>query len=317
MTIAIILPALNEEKTITSTIKAFHKALPKAHIWIVNNDSSDRTYELATKVLKDENISGGVLNEPVKGKGNAMRRAFLEINADIYLVADADETYSALDAHKLIEPIEENRADIVVGNRQADGVYKAINSRQFHNFGNKLVCFLVNYLFSSNLSDIMSGYRAFNKKFVKNYPILVSGFEIETDMTLFALDKRFRMLEVPIRYLNRPLGSFSKLNTFRDGAKVIFTIIRIFKQFKPLVFFGSFAFLFFVMGLITAIPVITDWVLYKYIYHLPLAVLATGIEILALTLLAIALLLDSISTQNKRNFEHQCLRQSLQKNTNL
>lgn len=310
MTIAIILPAFNEEQTVASTINEFHMALPKASIWVINNGSTDKTLQIAKATLKSKKILGGILDEPLKGKGNAIRKAFLEIDASVYIISDADSTYSADDINKFLSPIKNNEADIVVGNRHAGNAYKKTNYRPFHSIGNRFVCFLVNQLFNAKLHDIMSGFRVMSKKFVKNYPILVGGFEIETDMTLYALDRRFRILEFPIQYRDRPKGSFSKLNTFQDGARVILTIIKILKNYRPFMFFGIFALVFFIGGILIAIPVLRDWYLYKYIYHLPLAILATGIELLSLLMLSIALILDSIVTQDKRNFEYNYLRQT-------
>ena len=307
--IAIILPAYNEEKTIEKTILSFHKELPSAAIFVINNNSSDKTYQIASNIiskLKKKTLDKGVvINEFRQGKGNALRRAFLEIDADIYALADADLTYPAPEIFKLLNPILNNEADMVVGNRHANDHYLAQNKRQFHNFGNSLVKSLVNYLFKANLKDIMSGYRAFTRKFVKNYPILVDGFEIETDMTLHALDKRFRIIEVPISYKNRPSGSESKLSTFRDGFKVIRIIFNIFRHFHPMIFFGSLAILFSFLGLVFGFTVVDEFINTGYIKHIPLAILAAALELFAIILFAVALILDSINYQARFNFEHK------------
>lgn len=245
--------------------------------------------------------------EKRKGKGNAVRKAFQEIDADYYLISDADLTYPADQARELLAPVLNGEADMVVGDRHAHGRYKMENKRTFHNFGNHLVLFLINTLFKSHLSDIMSGYRAFNRQFVKNYPILVEGFEIETDMTLHALDKRFRIVELPIAYKERPEGSISKLNTFHDGVRVIKTIINIFRYYKPLYFFGLLSLFFFLCGLVAAIPVFRDYIAYGYIYHVPLSLLATGLEIVALLMLVVGLILDQSSYYHKCNFERNLL----------
>jgi glycosyltransferase involved in cell wall biosynthesis len=307
--ITIILPAYNEEKTIEKTILLFHKEIPSAAIYVINNNSSDKTYQIASNIinkLKKNTLNKGfVINEFRQGKGCALRRAFLEINSEVYVLADADLTYPAPEIYKLLDPILNNEADMVVGNRHANDHYLAQNKRQFHNFGNALVKKLVNYLFKTNLKDIMSGYRAFNRKFVKNYPILVDGFEIETDMTLHALDKRFRILEVPISYTDRPIGSESKLNTFRDGFKVLRIIFNIFRHFKPMKFFGLLATFFFVLGLVCGFSVINEFINTGYIQHVPLAILAVGLELFAIILIAAALILDSINYQARFNFEHK------------
>ncbi len=306
-TIAVILPAYNEELTIKGTILAFHKELPEASIWVVNNRSSDTTEMVARTTLADLHCAGGILNENRKGKGNAVRRAFLEIDADLYILTDADLTYPADRARDLMAPVIEGRADMVVGDRHSDGHYAAENKRALHGFGNLLVRDLVNRLFDADLADIMSGYRVFNRRFVKSYPILVEGFEIETDMTLHALDKRFRIVEIPVAYQDRPEGSVSKLNTVSDGTKVIFTIARILRYYRPLAFFGGAAIFVGLVGLLAAVPVFADWVREQYIHHIPLAILATGLEIVAVLLIAIGLILDSITHQDKRAFERELL----------
>jgi len=306
--IVVILPAFNEELTIESTIKSFNSQLPNAAIWIIDNNSNDSTNIIASHTIVLLGCDGGVILESRKGKGNAIRRAFRDIDADIYVIADADFTYPADRVQDLIAPILNNSADLVVGDRHTGGHYRTENKRSFRGFGNSLVKELVNKLFSSNLKDIMSGYRVFNRLFVKSYPILVEGFEIETDMTLHALDKRFRILEIPVEYKDRPVGSFSKLDTFSDGLSVLLTIARILRYYRPMVFFGYTSLLIFIFGLITAIPVFIDWFQYHYIYHVPLAILATGLEIISLILFAIGLILDSISHHNKCLFEIQTLK---------
>jgi len=305
--IAVILPAFNEELTIRQSIEAFHAALPEARIVVINNRSTDQTLNIAKETLGQLHCDGEVINESRKGKGNALRRAFLDIDADVYLLADADMTYPAAQARELILPILENEADMVVGDRLSMGHYQKENKRPLHGFGNRLVQKMVNTLFGSNLLDIMSGYRGMSRRLVKNYPILVDGFQIETDLTLHALDKRFRITEIPVEYKDRPSGSYSKLNTFSDGAKVLWSIMQILRHYRPLHFFGGFAAIFFISGLISSIPVWSDWILHKYIYHVPLAILATGCEIVAVVLLAIGLILDSIVHLQRFAYEREIL----------
>ena len=307
MKIALILPAYNEELTIEATVRAFHVALPEAAIWVINNRSSDATESIAQTTLSSLGCLGGVLNESRKGKGNAVRRAFLEIDADLYVLADADLTYPADRVRDLLAPVVESRADMVVGDRHSAGHYAAENKRALHGVGNRLVRSLVNSLFNAELADIMSGYRVFSRRFVKNYPILVEGFEIETDMTLHALDKRYRIIEIPIEYKDRPKGSVSKLNTFSDGARVLFVIMQILRYYKPFVFFGWLSMLFFLAGLMAAVPVIQDWIQYQYIRHVPLAILATGLEIVAASMFGVGLILDSIVYQKRLDNERQIL----------
>lgn len=309
MKVCVILPAFNEAPTIKACIEDFHAHLPDAQIWVINNCSSDNTGQLAKATIDHLACQGGVIDEARPGKGNALRRAFSQIDADVYLLADADLTYPAWQAAQLITPVTSGAADMVVGDRHSGGNYSVENKRALHGFGNRFVGYLINRLFNANLADIMSGYRALSKRFVKNYPILVSGFEIETDMTLHALDKRFQIIEVPIAYKDRPAGSFSKLSTFRDGLRVLATIGNILRYYRPLFFFGSVALLMGVLGLLAGFMVIEDWIRYRYIYRVPSAVLAAGLEIIAIVLLAVGLILDSIAQQDKRIFERNLLQQ--------
>lgn len=306
-TICVILPAYNEEQTIAATIEDFHNVLPHASIWVINNRSTDKTEELARSTIARLKNTGGVMNELRPGKGNAVRRAFINIDADVYVLADADLTYPASMAPALIAPILAGEADMVVGDRHSSGHYAAENKRALHGFGNRLVRDLVNKLFQSDLADIMSGYRVFNRRFVKSYPILVQGFEIETDMTLHALDKRFRILEVAVDYRDRPEGSFSKLNTFRDGARVISTIGNILRYYRPLFFFGWTSIVLAMLGILAGIPVIDEWVRERFITHVPLAILATGLGVVAIVMASIGLILDSITHLDKKNFEREIL----------
>ncbi len=309
--IAVLLPAYNEEMTIAQTIEAFHEAVPEAQIYVIDNNSKDATGEIAADLLGKIGCLGRVIHESRQGKGNALRKAFQSIDADVYLLADADCTYPAEMARELIAPIISNKADMVVGDRRSCGDYSRENKRPFHGFGNTLVQSLVNKLFHSKVVDIMSGYRAFSRLFIKNYPVLVEGFEIETDMTLHALHKRFKILEIPITYRNRPKGSVSKLNTFADGMKVIFTIIQILRYYRPMMFFGGLSIVFCISGLLCSIPVINDWINYKYIYHVPLAILSTGLEIVAVMMFSIGLIIDTLVQYELREYERSLLRSGL------
>ncbi|MGC3987902.1 MAG: glycosyltransferase family 2 protein [Pseudorhodoferax sp.] len=288
----------------------FHRELPHAAVWVVNNRSSDRTAQIAAATLAELGCHGGVINELRPGKGNAVRRAFLDVDADIYVLSDADTTYPAAKVHDLIAPIMSGNADVAVGDRHSAGHYAAENKRPMHGFGNRLVRDLVNKLFNADLADIMSGYRVFNRRFVKTYPIVVEGFEIETDMTLHALDKRFRIVEIAVEYRDRPAGSMSKLNTVRDGMRVLRSIGNILRYYKPLLFFGGAATFFALLGLLAGAPVIHEWITEQYIYHVPLAILATGLELVAMMFAAIALILDSIAHQDKLAFEREMLADS-------
>jgi len=299
--IAVLIPCYNEEVTIKKVIEDFKRELPEAEIYVYNNNSKDKTYEIASKL--------GVIvrNEYNQGKGNVVRRMFREVDADIYVMVDADDTYPAEFVHKLIDPIRNRTADMVVGDRLSNGTYKKENKRKFHNFGNNLVKKAINTTFKANLNDIMSGYRAFNKIFVKNIPILSSKFEVETEMTLHALDKKFIVKEIPIEYRDRPEGSVSKLNTVNDGLKVIKTIVKMYKDFKPRKFFWYIGFLIMLLGIIVGIPVIMEFIKYKYIYKIPSAILATGLEILAIIIFQCGAILDTIVKQHKEEYEFKLI----------
>ncbi len=308
--IAIILPAYNEELTIGGTIEGFHGAIPEARIYVVDNNSNDNTAVIAEKTLKTFNISGAVLHEARQGKGNAVRRAFLEVDADIYVMADADMTYPPAQVRELIQPIIDGRADMVNGDRHSGGDYAAENDRPLHNLGNNLVQKLVNSVSGASVIDIMTGYRALSRTFVETYPILVEGFQLETDMTIFALQSRFRIIEVPIRYVNRPAGSYSKLNTCSDGLRVLRTILNLFRHYKPLVFFSIAAIILALSGMVLGIPVIMEFMATGYVSHIPLAILASGIEIIAVVTFGIGLTLDSIAYHRRIDIENM-----LHKNT--
>lgn len=219
------------------------------------------------------------------------------------MLVDADFTYKSIDLPKLLGPIISGEADMVVGDRHKTGAYKKENKRKFHNLGNILVKNFINFLFSTNLNDIMSGYRVMTRKFVKNFPLLSSGFEVETEISLHAVDKRFKVIEIPITYVDRPAGSFSKLNTYLDGFKVIKTIIWIFKYYKPFLFFGSLTMLFFFTGAITAYPVLEEYYYTKYIKHVPLAILTMGLMVMSLLSFSIGLVLDTIVKFHKFDYE--------------
>ena len=312
--IAIILPAFNEEQTIVTTIESFHRDCPEAFIWVINNCSTDSTEIKAKDIFDRLKIQGGVINERRKGKGNAVRSAFTNIEADIYVISDADSTYPSHDIRNLLHPVLSGEADMVVGDRHIGGNYANENKRALHGFGNILVRRLVNYLFRANLSDILSGYRVFSRRFVKTYPVLVEGFELETDLTLHALDKRLSIVELPIDYRDRPEGSVSKLNTYSDGLRVLRTLCNILRHYRPLAFFGTLSLVFFLMGLGIGATVIDEYIRTRYITHIPLAILSTGVVIIAVVLSAIGIILDSIVYNDKRMFERDLIKQSITSN---
>ena len=305
--VAVILPAYNEAQTIEAVIESFHRALPEATIIVIDNASADGTGDLARQALQRLGCRGRVLEEQAKGKANAIRRAFLDVEADVFLMADADMTYPADQACELLAPVLEGRFDMVVGDRISRGDYAQENKRPAHEFGNRLVLNLINRLFEASLNDVLSGYRAMNRRFVKTYPVLVSGFELETDLTLYALEGRFRILELPVRYQDRPAGSVSKLNTVRDGARVINAIVQIARHYRPMSFFGALGLVLFVLGLVAGYGPLDDYLTSRFVYRLPLAVLAVGLELSALLSVATGLILSTIVRGHRADHERALL----------
>lgn len=301
--IAILLPAYNEEVAIASTVAEFHGALPEAQIVVIDNRSSDRTSEKATEAFARCGGKGVLLKENRPGKGNAIRKAMREIQADVYVMADADFTYKASDLPALLEPVLKGEAEVVVGNRHANATYRNQNRRPFHNFGNGLVVKLINLLFGASLQDIMSGYRVMSYRFAKTAPLLAEGFELETELSLHALDKRFAIVEMPIRYESRPEGSESKLNTFRDGFRVLKTIVWIFKDYRPLLFFGILSFLAFALGLGIGLPVVVEFMETGLVPKFPSAILASGLMISSLLFVVTGLILDTVAKIHRADFE--------------
>lgn len=309
--IAVLIPCYNEELTIEKVVKDFKKELPEADIYVYNNNSKDKTAELA------KNAGAIVRNEYRQGKGNVVRTMFREINADIYVMVDGDDTYPADEVHKLIEPIKNHEADMVIGDRLSNGTYQEENKRHFHEFGNNIVRDSINRLFKSNLKDIMTGYRVFNKFFVKNMPVMSPNFEIETEMSLHALDKKFLIKEIPITYRDRPAGSSSKLNTISDGIKVLKTIVKMLKDYKPRKFYWVIAIIIAIIGLIIGIPVIVEFVKTRYITKVPSAILASAVMTLAVIIAQCGVVLDTVVKQNRERYEIDLIRyQELEEKNN-
>ncbi len=297
MKIAVLIPCYNEELTIKKVVLDFKKSLPNSDIYVYDNNSKDRTIEEAL------NAGAIVRKETKQGKGNVVRTMFREIDADVYVLVDGDDTYPAEVAQAMIDLVEAKKIDMLIGDRLSNGTYSSENKRNFHNFGNNLVQQLVNNIFKSNLNDIMTGYRVFSRFFVKNFPVLSEGFQIETEMTIFALSYRFNILEFPIIYRDRPEGSFSKLNTVRDGIRVLSVLSSLFKHTRPMLFFGIISFLFILLSLSFGTPVIIEFINTQYITHVPLAILASGLAIVAFLFFMVALILDSLAYYNRLNYE--------------
>jgi glycosyltransferase involved in cell wall biosynthesis len=295
--IAVLIPCYNEELTIAKVIRDFKRELPDADIYVYDNNSQDNTALIAQE-------NGAIVkHEYRQGKGNVVRSMFRDIDADIYIMIDGDDTYPAEFVHALIEPIRNNVADMVIGDRHSNGTYAKENKRSFHNFGNHMVKAMINKLFNSSLKDIMSGYRVFSRTFVKTMPVLSSGFQIETEMSLHALDKRFLIKEIPIVYRDRPAGSFSKLNTLKDGFRVIKTIFWVFKDYKPLDFFSILSTLFLLLGIIVGIPVITEFAKTHLVSKMPSAILAAAFVTLSSISITCGLILNTIVKQHRENYE--------------
>ena len=302
MKIAVLIPCYNEELTIEKVINDFKKELPESDIYVYNNNSKDKTKEIAT------NLGVIVKDEYKQGKGNVVRSMFYDIDADIYVMVDGDDTYPSEFVHELIKPVASGEADMCIGDRLSNGTYQKENKRPFHEFGNNIVKKSINVLFKTELKDIMTGYRVFNKKFVKNMPVMSPKFEIETEMSLYALDKKYIIKEIPIIYRDRPEGSESKLNTVSDGIKVVKTIFKMYKDYNPFKFFGIIALIFLILGLIVGVPVIREYAITKYITKVPSAILATGLITLSVIIGQCGIVLDTVVKNNRENYELNLLR---------
>ncbi len=297
--IAVLVPCYNEELTVEKVVTDFKKELPNTDIYVYDNNSKDKTAVLAS-------AAGAIVKkETAQGKGNVVRSMFKDIDADIYILVDGDDTYPAEEVHKLILPVQEGIADMVIGDRLSNGTYFEENKRGFHGFGNNLVKNLINFLFKSNINDIMTGYRVYSRRFVKNMPVMSSGFQIETEMTIFSLVYRMKIVEIPITYRDRPVGSESKLNTFSDGFKVLVKLFDLFKNYRPMLFFSCISILFVILGLIIGTPVITEFFKTAFITKIPSAVLAASLFIIAFLFFMIGIILDAIKNQMCILFECQ------------
>ena len=269
--IAVLIPCYNEEVTIAKVVDDFKRELPEAAIYVYDNNSTDATAEIAR-------AHGAIVKrEPRQGKGNVVRQMFRDIEADYYLMVDGDDTYPAESARALLKPLIDDEADMTVGDRLSNGSYGEENDRAFHGFGNDLVRWLIKFIYGYAFDDVMTGYRAFNRTFVKTMPVLSSGFQIETELSIHAVDKRWRIVDVPIEYRDRPEGSESKLSTFEDGAKVLMAIASLFRESKPFAFFGWIALLFFALGLIVGVPVVLEFFQTGLVPKFPSTVLASGL----------------------------------------
>ncbi|MBR1708400.1 MAG: glycosyltransferase [Clostridia bacterium] len=296
--IAVLIPCYNEERTIEKVVSDFRRVLPDAVVYVYDNNSSDRTAELATR-------AGAVVRqEHQQGKGNVIRRMFREVDAQCYLLVDGDDTYPAESAPEMVSCVLEEKTDMVIGDRLSS-TYFTENKRPFHNAGNTIVRSAINRLFHSNILDIMTGYRAFSYLFVKTYPVLVHGFEIETDMTVHAIYRNMQIKNVVVTYRDRPEGSESKLNTVQDGIKVLLTIARMYKNYKPFSFFSALAFILIFFSVLFIVPVLREFIKTGLVPRFPTLITCLFTMLAGLLLFICGLVLSSLQEKDKRDFEHQ------------
>ena len=294
--IAVIIPCYNEETTIEKVVNDYKKALPDADIYVYDNNSTDKTVEKAKK-------AGAIIRYEYKqGKGNVIKTMFKEIDADCYLMIDGDDTYPAKHAKEMCDLILEGKADMVIGDRLSSTYFKE-NKRAFHNTGNKLVRKLINRIFKSNIKDIMTGYRAFSNEFVKTFPILSIGFEIETEMTIFALDNNFLIKEIPVEYKDRPEGSESKLNTLSDGYKVLKTIMKLYKEYRPFSFFGFLGLIVMIISFIFGVPVFVEYFKTGLVPRFPTLFFSLFLLMISVLLFVCGIILEVVVNKNKVLFE--------------
>lgn len=294
--IAVLIPCYNESKTIAKVIQDYKRVLPEAVIYVYDNNSKDGTDEIARE-------NGAIVRyEYQQGKGNVIRRMFREIDAECYIMADGDDTYPAEIAPEMIDKVINHNADMVVGDRLSS-TYFTENKRPFHNFGNSIVRKSINVLFKSDIKDIMTGYRAFNYQFVKSFPVLSKGFEIETEMSIHAIDKNMQVENVVVDYRDRPEGSVSKLNTYSDGIKVLFTIMRLFRTYKPLAFFGMLALVLALISVAFFLPVFVEYIETGLVAKFPTLIMCGFVGVSALLAFFSGLILSSEVQRNKQEFE--------------
>ena len=296
--VAVLIPCYNESKTIAKVVVDFKKILPEATIYVYDNNSSDGTDKIAKK-------AGAVVRyEHQQGKGNVIRRMFFEVDAECYLMVDGDDTYPAVNAREMVNKVLERKVDMVIGDRLSSTYFEE-NKRPFHNFGNSIVRWAINLWFKNDIKDIMTGYRAFSYRFVKTFPVLSKGFEIETEMSIHAIDKNMFMENVVIDYRDRPEGSESKLNTYSDGLKVIKTIIKLFRTYCPMKFFGIISGVLAVLSIAFFIPVLNEYFRTGLVSKIPTLVMCGFVMIAAIQSLFSGILLQTIYQKNRQDFEMQ------------
>ncbi|MDE6087792.1 MAG: glycosyltransferase [Oscillospiraceae bacterium] len=300
--IAVLIPCYNEAATIGKVVQDFRRELPEAVIYVYDNNSKDNTAEIA------RNAGAVVRQEYQQGKGNVIRRMFREIDAECYLMVDGDDTYPAEHAKEMCRPVLEKKIDMVIGDRLSSTYFQE-NKRPFHNFGNSIVRFCINHFFESDIKDIMTGYRAFGFHFVKTFPVLSKGFEIETEMSIHAIDKNMSTENVLIHYRDRQEGSESKLNTYSDGIKVLLTIVRLYKNYKPMQFFGVISALLILIAVVFFLPIWIDYLHTGLVAKFPTLIVCGFIALSALISFFSGMLLSCIVQKNRQDFEI-CLQRS-------
>lgn len=294
--IAVLIPCYNESKTIAKVVSDFKRELPEATIYVYDNNSTDGTDEIARK-------AGAVVRYEYKqGKGNVIRSMFREIDAQCYVMADGDDTYPAEFSREMVNKVLDRKVDMVVGDRLSSTYFEE-NKRMFHNFGNSIVRRSINFLFKNDIKDIMTGYRAFSYAFVKTFPVLSKGFEIETEMSIHAVDKNMLVENVVIEYRDRPEGSESKLNTYSDGTKVLMTIGKLFKNYKPMLFFSSLAAVFFLIGCIFFMPIFIKYINLGIVTRIPTLLCVVFIWIVSLLCLFSGIILSTLVQQHRQDYE--------------
>lgn len=301
--IAVLIPCYNEAQTIRKVVSDWERELPEARVYIYDNNSTDGTAALAKSV-------GGrvtVRHEYQQGKGNVIRRMFREIDAEVYIMVDGDDTYPAEYGREMVQRVLEHQADMVVGDRLSSTYFRQ-NKRPFHNFGNTLVRWSINSLFHSEIKDIMTGYRAFSFQFVKSFPVLSHGFEIETEMSIHAIDKNMQVENLVIDYRDRPMGSESKLNTYADGFRVLRTILRLFRNYKPLAFFGWIALVLAALSTGFMIPVLHTYFVTGFVPNFPTLIVCGFTMLAAIHALFTGLQLQTMVQKNRQDFEMQLIR---------
>ena len=294
--IAVLIPCYNEEKTIGKVIDDFKTALPEAVVYVYDNNSTDKTSDVA------EEHGAVVRKEYRQGKGNVVRTMFRDIDAECYIMIDGDDTYPADKAKDMCSAVMEEGVDMVIVDRLS-ATYFIENDRRFHNFGNRFVRSLINNIFNSDVKDIMTGYRAFSRMFVKNIPILANGFEIETEMTIHALDKNYIIKEIPIDYRRRPEGSFSKLDTISDGYKVVKTVFQLFRDYKPYIFFTSISVVLGVIAVLFMLPVIIEYWHTGLVPRFPTLIVCCFVMLLAILLFISGVILEVMTKKHRQLYE--------------